>query len=461
MKKLFSFNAFLFLLLLFFLISCATAPQLKKPHKKPEEFEMFFCEQIKHEIVKDGKWKGIDQGIPVNKTKKMVIGDGKKIYIFSYWYDLIPNTVYTFEYKWYDPNDRLVGMSRTDHNVNHYRYHTYNHANFKPGALSGFYSVKVFANDSYICTRKLLVAKNDAELIKLENKYAAILKDMDLKDPTHKKAPLAKLTLDNNIINRWSVIIGISSYKYSGNDGLTDLIFADDDAKAFATVLKRLGWIESHIKLLVNEDATQRNIMIALESWLTKAGPDDQIILFWAGHGFPDPEDPEKVYFACYDTEIPIPATGYRMDKVRLALEERKSKNVVLIADTCHAGKLITRGERGMSIVPQIDKMKREQRIPKGWIFMVGADTDRQAIEHTSWTNGAFTHSLIKGLLGEADGFQSAGVKDGLITMGELKDYMNISMPEETQKVLGVAKRPIITTSTGDPSIWNLTLNAK
>ena len=149
------------------------------------------------------------------------------------------------------------------------------------------------------------------------------------------------------------------------------------------------------------------------------------------------------------------------MDEVRKALEEIGSKHIILFADTCHAGKLITLGERGISILPQMDKMKKEKNVPKGWVFMVGADTDRQAIEHTSWTNGAFTHFLIKGLNGEADGFQSAGVKDGIVTMGELKDYMNISMPDETQKVLGVAKRPVITTSSGDPDIWNLTLQYK
>ncbi len=266
--------------------------------------------------------------------------------------------------------------------------------------------------------------------------------------------------LSSNAANNWAVIIGISKYEHSGDNGLTDLIFADDDAKAFAGSLRNLGWNESHIKLLTNKEATQRNIMIALESWLSKAGPDDQIVLFWAGHGFPDPEDPEKVYFACYDTDMKIPATGYRMDQVRRALEERKSKNVVLLADTCHAGKLITRGDqsRGISIVPNINKMAREQKIPKGWVFMVGADTDRQSIEHSSWANGAFTHSLIKGLNGEADGYQSMGPKDSVVTMGELRAYMNTAMPDETQKVLGVAKRPVITTSTGDPDIWNLTL---
>jgi hypothetical protein len=261
--------------------------------------------------------------------------------------------------------------------------------------------------------------------------------------------------------NSWAVVIGISKYLYSGQNGLTNLIFADDDARAFARSLRSIGWSESHIKLLVNEEATHRNIMIALESWLTKAGPGDQIVLFWAGHGFPDPDDPERVYFVCHDTDIAIPATGYRMDRVRAALEERKARNVILLADACHAGKLITRGEGYGSIARGINVMQKKQDLPKGWIFMVGADTDRQAVEHTSWKNGAFTHSLLKGLSGAADGFQSAGEKDGIVTMGELKDYMNTSMPDETQRVLGVAKRPIIATSVGDPGIWELTLNSR
>jgi hypothetical protein len=259
----------------------------------------------------------------------------------------------------------------------------------------------------------------------------------------------------------WAVVIGISKYHYTGPNGFKDLIFADDDAKAFAQALKKLGWVDSHIKLLVNETATRRNIMIALESWLSKAGPEDLIVLFWAGHGFPDPEDPEKVYLACHDTDISIPVTGYRMDRVRGALEERKVRNVILLADTCHAGKLITRGGRGVSIIPHIEKMNRQQTVPKGWIFMVGADSDRLAIENSTWSNGAFTHCLLKGLTSAADGYQSAGPKDTVVTMGELRTYLNTAMPAETQRVLGVAKRPVITTSSGDPGIWSLTLQTE
>jgi hypothetical protein len=259
----------------------------------------------------------------------------------------------------------------------------------------------------------------------------------------------------------YAVIVGISRYRSAGQSGLTTLPFAGDDARDFRDSLLTLGWEPDHIRCLTNQEATLRDVMISLGSWLTKAGPDDLIVLYWSGHGFPDPEDPEKVYFACYDTDPRIPVTGYRMDQVIAALAERGAQNVVVLADTCHAGKLITRGDKGISIRPYVEKLKREKTVPKGWIYMVAADTDRQAIEHSSWSNGAFTYCLLKALSGAADGFESVGPKDGVVTMAELRAYMESVMPDETQRILGTAIRPIITTSTGDPEIWNLTLQMR
>ena len=150
------------------------------------------------------------------------------------------------------------------------------------------------------------------------------------------------------------------------------------------------------------------------------------------------------------------------MDRVRKTLEERKARNVVVLADTCHAGKLITRGnEKAISVRPYMQAMAKKKNIPKGWIFMVASDTDRTAIEHSSWSNGAFTHCLLAALAGEADGYQSVGKEDKTVNMLELRTYLSSKMPEITQKILGVAKRPIITTSTGDSNIWKLDLKGK
>ncbi len=267
-----------------------------------------------------------------------------------------------------------------------------------------------------------------------------------------------KKTQQTKFRKKFAVVIGISDYEYQGKEGLTNLLFADDDAMDFSNALKKVGWSSGHIKMLLNQKATKRNIQIALESWLTKAGEHDLIVVFWAGHGFPDPEDPQKVYFACYDTELSIPATGYRMDRVRASLEERGARNVLFFGDTCHAGKLITRGDKENTMSVYLKAQRKKKKIPKGWIFMVGAATDRYALESSSWSNGAFTHCLVEGLKGKADGFESMGAKDGIVTMRELQGYLNTIMPEKTQKAIGVARRPLITTTTGDPTIWDLSL---
>ena len=116
---------------------------------------------------------------------------------------------------------------------------------------------------------------------------------------------------------------------------------------------------------------------------------------------------------------------------------------------------------KAIGIMPYVNSLVKKQNVPKGWIFMVASDVDRKAIEDSSWSHGAFTYCLLKALNGAADGYQSAGPEDGTVTMGELRAFMNSAMPDETQRILGVAKRPMITTSTGDPGIWDLSLMAK
>jgi len=438
--------------LLFF--GCATTTIGKKETRIPEKHRTVICGGVK----KDGVGS-----LPDDIRNSYIKQKGNKyIHVYTEWYDLTPNAEYIVKWEYYLKDQFLASGIKKFSSPTH-KYMTAGRVALDPKYPfpTGIITSKIYINDVYITSAKFILAKNEEELAQLEKKFEAeLLEEKSVKE-IRETPQQSIVNSDEHYWQNWAIIIGISKYKYSGKNGLKNLIFADDDAKAFARVLINLGWKEDHIKLLLNEEATQRNIMIALESWLTKAGSNDQIVLFWAGHGFADPEDPEKVYFACYDTNISIPATGYRMDRVRAALEERETRNVVLFADTCHAGKLITRGDRGLSIVPEIEKMRRESNVPKGWIFMVGADTDRKAIEHTSWKNGAFTHCLVKALSGEADGYESVGPKDGIVTMAELRAYLNSAMPEETQRVLGVAKRPVITTSTGDPHIWDLTLQAQ
>jgi len=421
-------EAFIFLILPLFIFACASTKEIKKPP------QLTFEEPI---LSKGIEYKGT-KGIPLNPSTTFSTEDPTVIASLK-----LRNLSekHTLRWDWYDPSGNLysstgnypIKASKGKYLREATAWHKLSIQGERAANYPGDWRVNIYLDKQFITSKAF------------EIKPAPSLYAM----PPKKSLPKRK---------SFAVVIGLSKYLHAGKSGLTNLPFADDDAREFRDTLLALGWDDDHIKCLINKEATQRDITISLESWLTKAGPDDLIVLFWAGHGFPDPEDPEKVYFACYDTDPTIPPTGYRMDRVREILEERNAKNVVILADTCHAGKLITRGIKAISITPYIERLKREMKVPKGWIFMVGADTDRHAIEHSSWSNGAFTHCLLGALSGSADGYESAGPKDGVVTMGELRAYMESVMPDETQRVLGVAKRPIITTSTGDPDIWNLSL---
>ena len=255
----------------------------------------------------------------------------------------------------------------------------------------------------------------------------------------------------------FAFVVGVGHYQ---NKTFPQLPYADDDAGDFGAEIYRRNWRPSRVKILVNEHSTKANVQAVLEGYLTKVNKNDLIVLFWSGHGYSDPADPEKVYLACYDTDPRRPWTGFRMDRLIASLKEKGARNVIVIADTCHAGKLITRGERGLSIAPYFAQARRENRVPKGWIYMVSADADRKAVEDSAWSNGAFTYCLLQGLRGAADGFEGLGKKDNIVTLRELRAYLQSSMPEETQRVLGVARHPLITTNSSDPQIWQLSLTA-
>jgi len=261
----------------------------------------------------------------------------------------------------------------------------------------------------------------------------------------------------------WAVVVGISDYQFSADGGLAKLAFADKDATDFAKALAACGWSADNVHLLTNDKATKQNVTYALETWLRRVKPGDTVILFWAGHGWPDPEDPTMAYFACYDSKPSDPSSCWRMDRVRASLEERKAGNVLVIADTCHSGKMIRSGDpRGISVVPALDAMEKKNDIPPGWVFIVSADSDRKAYEDKAWANGALTHVLLEGLRdGKADGYKSAGAKDGKVTLGELRAYITDRMAEESLKLLGARLTPLFFTTSGNPDIWNLTLQAK
>ncbi|HWC76818.1 MAG TPA: caspase family protein, partial [Blastocatellia bacterium] len=232
----------------------------------------------------------------------------------------------------------------------------------------------------------------------------------------------------------WAVVIGVSSYKNLRPD--EQLRFAHRDAEDFAAFLKSPnggGFPASNIKVLLNQQATLASVRTALGTWLPRSGePDDVVYIFFAGHGVVESE--RDGYLLAYDSDPQnLYATALSVAELDTIVRERvRARNIVLIADACHAGRLgwQSRGEsETMLINTYLDEVGKSG---SGLLRILASRADQRSFEDTKWGggHGAFTWFLLQGLQGKAD-------KDGdrFVRASELLDYLGEVVPAETQSL--------------------------
>jgi uncharacterized caspase-like protein len=246
------------------------------------------------------------------------------------------------------------------------------------------------------------------------------------------KAPTAYLKTN---IQRWAVMVGISQFKYS-DKGITPLRYADADAKAFYDFLKSPqggAFPSSNMKLLLNKDATLANIAEAINVFLSKAIEDDIVVIFFAGHGSPDPNNPKNLFLITYDTDPDkMASTGYLMDDLKRAIERFiKARNVLIFTDACHSagvsGQYETRGKEEEGILNRY--LLNLAQSDNSTLIFTASEANELSQESKQWGggHGVFTFSILEGLKGAAD-----ENKDGLVTLGELIDFTSDKVKRET-----------------------------
>jgi uncharacterized caspase-like protein len=206
-----------------------------------------------------------------------------------------------------------------------------------------------------------------------------------------------------------AVVIGIDRYK---DKNINRLSYACADAEAVASVLEgRIHPSERAVTVLTNQNATKRNINVAIGEDLARtARSDDIILLYFAGHGSPETEgSPDKVsrYLIPYDTEYSnIFTTGIDMERELPLWFQRmnKPKLITFFIDSCFSGRaggrtfegpelLRSRAlERGESI------RLRELELGEGRLMMAACDDDQVAREDRRLAHGVFTHFLLRTL---------------------------------------------------------------
>ncbi len=154
-----------------------------------------------------------------------------------------------------------------------------------------------------------------------------------------------------------ALVVGVDVY---ANPNLSPTDGAVDDARAMQKLLiEKFSFAPGSIKMLLDEQATARNIAENFQTWLIDGTrPGDRVFFFYAGHGFQAPDDngdeadrtdevitPYDIKFSAAGGKVVLTdeKTFIRDDAFNDFIAQLAGRRVVLMFDSCHSG-TISRG---------------------------------------------------------------------------------------------------------------------
>jgi len=243
------------------------------------------------------------------------------------------------------------------------------------------------------------------------------------------------------------VSIGTSIYQ----DDRFNLRYAAKDAEDMVNLFanKKIFGNVYH-KILTNEQVTKDNIM-ELKQFLLKAGRDDVVILFIAGHGILDAN--YDYYYATHDIDFNNPsAKGIVYEDIEALLDGLKALKKLFFMDTCHSGEVdkdevevaqhkeTEQGEvvfrsvgvgikqkEGLGNTTELMKeLFTDLRRGTGATVISSAGGVEYAMEGDKWNNGLFTYCVLSGLKDKDADLN----KDGEVMLSELQSYVRDQVSE-------------------------------
>ncbi|SNR62968.1 hypothetical protein SAMN06265371_10794 [Lutibacter agarilyticus] len=192
-----------------------------------------------------------------------------------------------------------------------------------------------------------------------------------------------------------------------------------DSSSRLLSQNKPYSFKNSFVKYLTNENANSEKIKEELISFFKNVKPNDQVIVFLAGHGVLDKE--LNYYFAPYDMDFNnVSKNGVSLNVIIESLKECQSDHKLLLMDSCHSGNTLDMTKSEVVIVDDSkDPSKRgskskststrsefkvsdivstlfEDFLSTSGITIISASSGEDvAYEHRELGNGAFTSSYV------------------------------------------------------------------
>lgn len=201
------------------------------------------------------------------------------------------------------------------------------------------------------------------------------------------------------------LVIGVDAYEH-----WPVLNNAVNDANSVKDILsEKYGFKDENITFITNEKATRSNIYSTLRSLISNIGSQDNLIIYYTGHGYFD-ELLNEGYWIPVDANLNNTGTYFSNSDLVKILKNIDSHHTFLVADACFSGALFQSSTRGYA--ENVETQKSRWALTSGRLEEVSDGTGK---------NSPFTSSFVD--------FLNQNDKDKL-TASELIQHVKIEVSE-------------------------------
>jgi len=287
------------------------------------------------------------------------------------------------------------------------------------------------------------------------------------------KSPDAELLLvgDDSLKRKgttYVLTVGLNQYSNTS----FNLKYAVPDAQLVGDLLqqslsRRDSSAKTEVIQLKDQEATKNNLLLALRllagdrteipqgapavlGALKKAQPEDNLIIFFAGHGM---AYADRFYLLPFDLGYPGLRSQVNEASVQLialnsisdieleqSIERVDAGHIVMVLDACQSGQILESEERRRG--PMNSKGIAQLAYEKGMFILTATQSYQSALEAEEFGHGLLTYALV--LQGLEQAKADNRPKDGLVILDEWLDYATDNVPrvhkDHLARTIGIAK---------------------
>ncbi len=256
----------------------------------------------------------------------------------------------------------------------------------------------------------------------------------------------AKSDVDENIPitsrvagNTVALVIANENYNKASN-----VESALQDGETVSEYFKRTLGIPEH-QVIYRPDVTYANMIEAVShtrSMVSTIGNNVDLIVYYAGHGFPD-EESKDAYLLPVDGNGLSTTTAYSLNRFYSDLADSGAENVMVFVDACFSG--ATRNGN-MLVDARGVALKAKSAAPAGNMFILSATSEAEtAMPYKDKHHGLFTYYFLKKL-------QSS---KGNVSLKDLTEYVKDNVSRTSLQVNKKKQTPNVIVSGSLKNTWH------